>query len=168
MYTIIRSLTTSDTSQYKRLRLASLQNNPEAFGSSYEEEAGQPHAFFEGRLSGNSGNVIWGAFQENELVGTVGFLPEPMEKLKHKGSVVGVYVAPHTRGKGVARELMQSLFADLKQKGTIEKAGLRVAATNTPALTFYQSMGFREIGLEKDAIRVQGTAYDEVLMERYL
>ena len=164
----IKVLTPTDAGEYKRLRLASLQNNPEAFGSSFEEEADQPHAFFEGRLSKDNGSLVWGAFQKNELVGTVGFLPESMEKLKHKGSVVGVYVAPHARGKGVARKLMQALFADLKHGGTTEKAGLRVAATNTVALKFYQTMGFREIGLEKDAIRVDGISYDEILMERYL
>ncbi|MGB8000193.1 MAG: hypothetical protein WCF60_08925 [Anaerobacillus sp.] len=46
----LRKLDERDVKQYLELRLASLQNNPEAFATSYEEEKEQPVELYKSRL----------------------------------------------------------------------------------------------------------------------
>lgn len=43
----IRLLTVADAVVYRKLRLEGLQSNPEAFGSSFEEEKDMPPELFE-------------------------------------------------------------------------------------------------------------------------
>ena len=67
----IRLLDKKDWPSFKALRLEALHMHPEAFGSSYEEEAILSGDAFEKNF--NKSN-IFGAFQEKQLVGCAGFL----------------------------------------------------------------------------------------------
>ena len=53
----IRPLRVDEAELYRDIRLEALRLHPEAFGASFETEAAQPLAFFQGRLTGN---VIFG------------------------------------------------------------------------------------------------------------
>lgn len=58
---------------------------------------------------------------------------------------VGIYgfmVAPHSRGKGVGRAILEAVITTICQK-KVDKLYLEVESTNALALHLYQSMGFR-------------------------
>ena len=81
----IRLLTPKDTPIYRRIRLESLQQNPEAFSSSFERESQQALAWFEERLAGSD---IFGAFGANgDLLGVAGFRVQDGLKTSHKATV---------------------------------------------------------------------------------
>ena len=51
----IRPLLNEDVNQFRKLRLEALQNSPESFSSSYEEESSYPLQQFETRLRRKAG-----------------------------------------------------------------------------------------------------------------
>jgi len=53
-------------------------------------------------------------------------------------------VAPDARGRGLGRQLVQAALREASR--FYERATLLVAASNTPAVTLYHSLGFREHG----------------------
>ena len=72
----IRKLTEADADDFWKIRLRALRDNPEAFGSSYEESLTIPLANIVERLRNEStagDNFILGAFEE-ALVGFIGIV----------------------------------------------------------------------------------------------
>ena len=94
----IRPLDPSDAQAFQRLRLEGLENSPEAFASSYEEEVSLPIETVSARIPSSGPNVIFGAFDEGRLVGVAGFAVHDRMKARHKGVMWGVYVKPEWRG----------------------------------------------------------------------
>jgi ribosomal protein S18 acetylase RimI-like enzyme len=103
---LLRTLTPEDATAFQALRLRGLQECPEAFASSYEEEVGTVQAEIEKRLQPKPDSAILGAFQEGRLVALTGVQRESMAKLAHKAFIWGVYVAPEARGSGVGRKVV--------------------------------------------------------------
>ncbi|WP_157722152.1 GNAT family N-acetyltransferase [Tumebacillus avium] len=167
----IRNLGPDDAAAFRQLRLRALQEYPQAFGSSFEEEQHTTleadTAVFASRVAPN--NFVAGAFLEDgTLVGTIGFVRQQRNKLKHKGMIWGMYVAPELHGTGAGSKLMQHVIDELKQEPEITQIQLAVVTTNEPAKRLYERFGFVTYGLEKAALIVDGTVYDEHWMALYL
>src|SRR5689334_9498136 len=107
----IRTLTEHDLDAYWHLRLRALQDSPEAFGATYEETVARGKQSMLGRLGHDEGAFTLGAFEGEELVGTVRFQRENGPKERHKAYVYGMYVAPEMRGQGAGKALMQRLIS---------------------------------------------------------
>lgn len=88
----IRALAKHDASAFQALRLRGLQECPEAFASSYEEEVQAPLEEIERRLQPKADSAIFGAFNSAVLCAVVGLQRESMVKLAHKSFIWGVYV----------------------------------------------------------------------------
>jgi hypothetical protein len=73
----IRPLQPSDAQAYQALRLEALRTSPEAFGSSYEEEAPLALETIRARMPSTDPNAIFGAFAGKDLVGVAGFFQLP-------------------------------------------------------------------------------------------
>ena len=73
-----------------------------------------------------------------------------------------MYVRPTHRRSGAGRQLVQAIIDHARQ--TVERLQLSVVSTNQPALRLYQSLGFQQYGLEKNALKHNGTYSDEILM----
>jgi ribosomal protein S18 acetylase RimI-like enzyme len=155
----IRQLTSSDAESFRELRLEGLRLNPEAFGSTYEFEKDQPLDRYTGWLANS---VVVGAFQNSQLIGTASFTQLSGLKDSHKGLLRAMYVRPTHRRSGAGRQLVQAVIDTARQK--VEQLQLSVVSTNQPALRLYQSLGFRQYGLEKNALKHNGLYSDEILM----
>jgi len=66
--------------------------------------------------------------------------------------MMNVAVHPDFRRKGIAEALVNTLVDNLKQMGS-HCLTLEVRASNTPAISLYEKLGFSEIGRRKNYYR---------------
>ncbi|MCG7391447.1 GNAT family N-acetyltransferase [Microvirga sp. ACRRW] len=159
---LIRCLEPSDVQAFRDLRLEALATNPEAFGSSYEEEVTLPLETIRARIPTSGPNAIFGAFAGERLVGMAGFAVYDRRKASHKGLMWGVYVQAEWRGKSLGRKLVQHVIARAAQHVIVLEAA--VGITNEGARRTYHALGFKPYGIERKALRVGDTFYDEELL----
>jgi ribosomal protein S18 acetylase RimI-like enzyme len=158
----IRFLTGEDAPEWWRLRLESLEGDPEAFGSSAEEHQTLSLEEVRRRLGSDGDDMfVAGAFEGARLLGMAGFHREKGLKTRHKGRVWGVYLTPDRRGQGVGRRMMQTLLKRASAIEGIEQILISVAITQAAAARLYRSLGFQSFGLEPRALRVGGQTIDE-------
>jgi ribosomal protein S18 acetylase RimI-like enzyme len=163
----IRLLTSEDADEWWRLRLESLQRDPQAFSASAED--GQSLTADDVRKRFNSDGpdfFVMGAFEDEKLTGMCGFFREKGLKTRHKARVWGVYVTPLSRGKGLGRRLLQALLDHAASLDGIEQILLSVATTQSAAVALYRSLGFQSYGREPQALKVNGQFIDEEYMAR--
>lgn len=156
---VLRQLTEDDAAAFRHLRLAGLRESPTAFGSSYAAEEGRDVDEFAATIAKN---YLVGAFLDGRLAGVAGFYQLSGGKVAHRGQIWGVYVDPAHRGEGIARALLEDLMAHAR--GIVSQVHLCVVTANAPALHLYESLGFVIYGTEPNALRIDGTPYDEHLM----
>ena len=160
----IRRLRTDDAAAFQALRLAALLDTPEAFASSHEEERHLTLEAVAGRIEDPRDPGVLGAFQDGQLVGMVGLSRERFEKMAHKGTIWGMYVAPAARGLGVARQLMVAALELARASAGMSKVMLVVDAANVAAIALYESLGFVVYGRESDAMRIGDDVRNDLYM----
>ena len=160
----IRPLTEADAGIYRAFRLLMLEESPTAFGSDLAEAAARPPSYFRKRASNQPDDFIMAAFNGNELVGSAGAFREQEKKRRHLATVVGMYVHPDHRGRGLGARLLDAVLQRLRALPDLEFVQLSVTAGNEPALKLYQRAGFTVYGLEPAALKVAGANHDELLM----
>jgi ribosomal protein S18 acetylase RimI-like enzyme len=159
----VRRLTSGDAVLYRALRLEALRNNPEAFGSTHDAENAKPIGWFAERLERSA---VFGAFRDSALVGLAGFQVQDGPKVAHKGRLWGMYVRPDARKSRVGTKLVEAVIAHGRQ--FVELMQLTVVSENKPARALYESLGFSQYGLEKNALKQGGRYFDELLMVKRL
>ena len=157
---LIRRLTSSDAEAYRSLRLRAFREHPEAFTSSHAEEAMKPLSSAQQRLSDSSTCRVWGAFVENRLVGMVGLEREQRQKVRHKGLIIGMYVAPEFARHGIARTLLNTLL-EYARENDLELLVLTVTCGNEAAERLYHETGFKSWGVEPGAIKLHDQRFDK-------
>jgi ribosomal protein S18 acetylase RimI-like enzyme len=155
----VRLLTTDDCDAYRPIRLEGLAAAPTAFGSDHAHELALADADWLGRLSRDN---VFGAFSGDRLVGTAAFFADKLEKMRHRGHLVAVYVRPEARGMGAGRALVDAVIA--AARGKVEQIYLSVTVGNDAAQRLYERAGFRIYGTDPRALRIDGQFYDEHLM----
>lgn len=80
---------------------------------------------------------------------------------------VGVMVADGYRRRGIGRALMESAEAWAKSVG-VRKIELHVFPHNEAALTLYERLGYRQVGIRRSHFRRSGGYVDAILMEKGL
>ena len=165
---IVRRLTEADAEMFRVLRLRALREHPEAFGASYDEALATPIESMAARLRHDKTwphNFVLGAFTDaGVLIGMIGFVRQPGEKVRHKGAIWGMYVARESAGCGAGRALMERAIVMARQQPGLEQIALAVVSTNDAARRLYQSVGFVVYGVEPRALKVDGEYIDEDLM----
>lgn len=166
---VIRQLEEADAERYRAVRLRALREEPEAFGSSYEEQAERPLRFFEDRIRPTEKRVTLGAFDGDALVGMITVLRESGMKDQHKGMIIGMYVAPEARGRGLGRTLLLAAIERARRMPGVEQLQLGVVTRNTAARALYLSVGFAVYGTEPHALKLPDGHYlDEDMMILWL
>lgn len=170
MPVIIRVLTEADAVAYRALRLRALREDPEAFGSTYAQEATRPLAVTQARLQVPD-NATFGAYDSESdgagsstLVGVVTLIRQDGAKFRHKTEMVGMYVASEARGRGVGRLLVQAVIARARATAGVEQIHCTAVTANAPALSLYRALGFASYGIERQALKVDDQYWDEELL----
>jgi ribosomal protein S18 acetylase RimI-like enzyme len=145
----IVNLQPSQWEQYKNLRLKALKEEPQAFGSSYEENVNEPGEKWERRLEkALRGEGQWLVFAKrgDELIGMAGAFAK-----EEKGivQVSAMYVVREVRGQGISTKLMEELISQIEKNKSIKKLVLEVNPIQESALKLYESCGFKTTGTEK-------------------
>lgn len=164
----IRRLIESDAEIYQFLRLEALQNDPEAFGATYEETEKMPLQEVGKRLNQGDGSFVLGAFNDGKICATTGMFRQKNTKSMHKGVVWGVYVTPSMRGKGISRALMLETIKFAREIQGIEELLLTVVTENQSANKLYDTLGFKQYGVEVNALKIGDSYCSERLMRLVL
>jgi ribosomal protein S18 acetylase RimI-like enzyme len=157
----IRRLVPDDLPAYRALRLDSMAEAPTAAWATQAEEAAVPLEQIRLRLADTPYQAIFGAFDGERLVAIACFKREAADKVRHRGLVWSVYVAPAARGAGLARRLMDALLAHVRTLPEVIQLNLCVRSTNEAAKALYRSLGFVTTGVDPRSIWVDGAYHDE-------
>jgi ribosomal protein S18 acetylase RimI-like enzyme len=162
MQYVVRTLGQDNVTGFRRVRLEALRLHPEAFTASYEDEAQLSQAQFADRLA-TPGMTRFGAFAGDDMVGLVGLHLRSGLKERHKASLFSMYVAAEHRRSGLAQQLVTAVIEGAREAGALVLQ-LFVTVGNAPAQRLYRQLGFVPFGIERRAIRIGDTFYDEELM----
>ncbi len=157
----IHMLTEADAPAFRTLRLRSLREHPEAFGSSSEEEELLPvEQTAEHLRSSSAERCAFGAIATGQLVGYAGFSRHPRRKTCHKAHIGGMYVVPEARSQGVGRALLDAVVTHARSMSGVEEVVLAVTVGNEPARRLYIAGGFKPYCIEPRYIKVDGEYFD--------
>ena len=87
------------------------------------------------------------ALEGNRVAGYVG-----SQTVLDESDMMNIAVHPECRRQGVARRLIEELIAQLTLRGS-HCLTLEVRASNAPAITLYEGLGFVQVGLRKNYYR---------------
>jgi GNAT superfamily N-acetyltransferase len=124
---------------FRAIRLASLQEAPHAFGSTYEAEVGASEDRWRHRLSDRTRFV---AEVDGKVVGTVGAGPGEFDGA---AALTALWVDPGFRGRGVGSALVDAVVDWAKVKG-FNQVLLWVTEVNENAQRLYERHGFARTG----------------------
>lgn len=158
----IRKLEGKDALEYQSIRLKSLRENPEHFGSSFEEESTQKNDYFKDRLNQNH-SFVYGYFIDSVLVGIIVLVKETRIKTAHIANISAIYVDPIYRRRGIAKTLIQAAINKANEE-KIERIRLTVNKNNTPAIRLYETFGFKIYGVEPQGLKIKNNYYDIIEM----
>lgn len=150
----VRRLAVADAPAYRALTLAAFVAHPDAFTSTVDERARLPMSWWEKRLREGElpPEVVFGAFEGSQLVGSAGLQFGDRHRTRHKATLFGMYVDQAHAGQGAGRALVAACLAYARTRGA-SVVQLTVTEGNTRALNLYRQSGFREFGIEPCAVR---------------
>ena len=149
----ISTLAPEHAMAYKALMLHAYEQAADSFTSTPQERAMEPDSWWRGRIDDPSGLTwVWGAFAGAELVGTVAVEYAAKTKTRHKGLIVAMFVHEDFRGRGLAKQLMQTLVQHGMARQDLRLLQLEVTQGNAPAEKLYQSLRFVPFGVEPMAV----------------
>jgi ribosomal protein S18 acetylase RimI-like enzyme len=137
----IRLLDADDWALWRDVRLRSLADVPDAFGSKLAEWQGDGDR--EDRWRSRFDNVAFNAVavSDNGVVGTLGAMAHSPGTVE----LISMWVAPEVRGTGVGEALIDAVLVWAAAE-SVERVVLAVRRGNDPALALYTRCGFVLVG----------------------
>jgi len=157
---MIRRLDERDLDAFMALRREALVRAPDAFGSAPERDRFADPEVTRRHLGDDPLAPIFGAFDGDALVGSVGLFAERHPKRGHKATIWGTWVSPDARGGGHGEALMRAAIEHARGLEAVDWVQLDVSATALAAVRLYERLGFESWGLEPDGLRADGRAID--------
>ncbi len=140
----VRELGEDDWGVYRAVRLTALQDAPDAFVASYEEESRYPQDRWQDRMR-RSQRLLAERGGQAAGVASVGAASDGSE---NRAELFGLWVSPQARGTGVATALVTAGARVARVSG---KSHLMywVGSDNGRAVAFASGFGFRPAGLRR-------------------
>lgn len=104
------------------------------------------------------------AFFENRVIGNVDIEESPYGLRGHCASDLGIGVLEPYQGDGIGRLLLMHAIAEACAIG-LWNFELRVRTHNLPAISLYESLGFKRVGRIRFAARIGDQFADEYLYQ---
>jgi GNAT superfamily N-acetyltransferase len=137
----VRVLDEDQWQDYRRLRLAALEADPDAFASSLAEEQEFPEERWRDRIR-RSRRLVASRDDVDLGVASVGDARDEYGVIDQVAELFGMWVRPDARGTGVAWELVTAAAEQARRDGH-RQLRLWVSTDNGRAVGFYSSYGFR-------------------------
>jgi GNAT superfamily N-acetyltransferase len=145
----VRRIRADEGLQLRVLRLRALAYAPMAFGSTLaREEAFSEHVWHERAVEGASGTdrVTFIAEREGQWLGlATGVASDPIKPDDRGPVLVGMFVDPAARGRGLGAALVEAVVAWARSRGATWLS-LWVTSSNGPAIALYEKCGFQRTG----------------------
>ena len=138
----IRRIIKGESELYRRLRLASLKDAPEAFSTTFESAAQRSPESWAAQADASAegpDRFTFFAFIDEEPAGLAALYRDADGSAR--GEMIQVWVSPVFRGAGLAGELVDFLVNCAKNHG-FDKIRAEVMASNQRALRLYEKRGF--------------------------
>jgi ribosomal protein S18 acetylase RimI-like enzyme len=142
----VRRLRATEWEAWRRLRLRALEEDPAAFGSTFDRESTLPDEEWKHRaaalaVSANRAMYVVESDEHDSLVASAGVVYDDGPPL-----VIGMWVAPEMRRRGLATALLKAVIASCQANGDVTLR-LDVAVGNDAAIALYRNLGFVDTGL---------------------
>ena len=162
---LIRSLREDEAAAFRDL-VRDIARESE-FIATAQDEANPDEAFWHKRITDWNAaprNLLIVAERDGQLVGDLGLRGGERRKLHHHADL-GMGFIKSARGLGLGRAILQAGLDWAAAHAEIEKVHLGVFPENTPALTLYRAIGFREEGRQVSFFKQpDGSRRDNIVM----
>ncbi len=135
----VRALGEDEWEQYRAVRLEALQESPEAFAATLEQEQGSDESLWRARMV-RSVRLL--AEVDGRAVGVASVGEVKAEDAPTVAELFGLWVQPDARGTGVASQLVQACADQARRQGRSHLA-YWVGTENGRAVAFASGFGFR-------------------------
>lgn len=136
----IQRLSVDEGERLRRLRLASLKDAPDAFGSTFQDVAARPQDSWRSQLQRLPTFVAVLAGVDSGIVRS-----SPHSEQAHTAYLLSMWVAPHARGQGVGEALIGAVINWSRDEG-YTRLVLDVGNDNQFAIALYARKGFKPTG----------------------
>lgn len=156
--------------EYRDLRLFAVEESPLSVVKNPEEMKAIKENSWQSMLKKafeEKQMFLYFAQIDNKIVGVSGAMIDEFAKMRHRALVISMYVLPEYRNKGIAKELLQTLFNKLAEKG-VQQVRLFVETQNEQAIGLYTSLGFKTVATCEKYFNVDGVYYDQLMMSKEL
>ncbi len=136
----IQRLESSAWQRFKLIRITSLGDSPDAFGSTLAVAEQRSEQEWRQQLKDAATFV---ATEDGEDFGLVRGIAD--NEVHTQAFLISMWVAPNTRQFGIGKSLVQAVV-DWAQAAGFQRLLLDVADTNTAAIKLYESMHFQPTG----------------------
>jgi ribosomal protein S18 acetylase RimI-like enzyme len=158
---IVRRLSSADLADFMALRTRGLTEDAARFRVTAQDDVNLCTQYWRNRLDTD---FVFGVFQGERLLGIGGLTRFVGEKLRHKGLIWGMYIAPDGRGTQASDLLMGALLG--AAKGHVSVVQLTLMADNARARAYYERYGFAVYAIEPQSVMTPEGPGDEALMWR--
>jgi RimJ/RimL family protein N-acetyltransferase len=155
---LCHELSQDEWSRLREIRLASLLESPEAFGSSYEREIAFTEK--EWRELFNLNSYLVASIDGKDIA--MMFLERLRGDFGATCWVGGCWSNPQYRGIGALRSMFDYVDSVKDQRGW-QIQGLGVFIVNESAITAYEKLGFKAMGEVQESTRRPGNFYQRMI-----
>ena len=155
---LCHELSPDEWSRLREIRLASLLESPEAFGSSYEREIAFTEK--EWRELFNLNSYLVASIDGKDIA--MMFLERLRGDFGATCWVGGCWSNPQYRGIGALRSMFDYVDSVKDQKGW-QIQGLGVFIVNESAIAAYEKLGFKAMGEVQESTRRPGNFYQRMI-----
>ena len=142
----IRAVRAGEWRMVRDIRLRSLEDSPDAFGSALADETALPDRAWIERTGRYARGGDSAAFIAETPAGWVGFVMARVEAAdRTRAGLFGLWVDPAARAGGVGLVLTAAVVAWAREQGA-HTLDLWVVASNVAAIRIYSRAGFAETG----------------------
>lgn len=154
----VRRVHAAEWKELREVRLRALADAPDAFASTLEREAAFPADVWRQRAQGGPASANFIVREDGVGVGMAAVIAEPAPG---RMQLVGMWVDPHHRHRGIAQALIGRAVRWSRDHQARELIAW-VAESNTAARMFYARAGFRPAGARQPL--PSNPTVDEVLL----
>lgn len=152
----VRLLEPDDVPDIIALRQQALLTSPLAFTASPEDDRGLSLEFMRSSLANVASSAVFGAFDDEILVGMLGIVVSEKLKSRHKATIWGMFVIPQARGRGVGTALLQAAIGRARSWSSVVQVQLSVTEAAGEARRLYEQAGFCKWGTQPRALQWEG------------